>query len=69
MIKNTNPLAPLQMPGNEHQMWPKEQGVWSKEQQMWSTQDNSGLVPRRNDAMTGILRYDKKRFNFFKKCI
>lgn len=58
MIKNTGPLAPLQMPGNEHQMWPKEQGVWSKEQQMWSSQDNSGLVPRRNDnnPMTGILR-------------
>lgn len=56
MIKNTGPLAPLQMPGSEHQMWSKEQGVWSKEQQMWSTQDNTGLVPRRNDAMTGILR-------------
>jgi hypothetical protein len=56
-IKNTGPLAPLQMPGNE-QMWPKEQGVWSKEQQMWSTQDNSGLVARRNDTMTGILRFD-----------
>ena len=57
-----NPLAPLQMPVGEHQIWPKEQsgggGVWSKEQQMWSTQDNSsGLVPRRNDnTMTGILR-------------
>lgn len=56
-MKNTGPLAPLQMPVSDHQMWPKEQGggVWSKEQQMWSTQDNSGLVPRRND-MTGILR-------------
>jgi hypothetical protein len=57
-MKNTGPLAPLQM--SEHQMWPKDQtgggGVWSKEQQMWSTQDNSGLVPRRNDTMTGILR-------------
>lgn len=59
-IKNTGPLAPLQMPGsNEHQMWSKEhQGVWSKEQQMWSTQDsNSGMMPRRNDStMPGILR-------------
>lgn len=47
-IKNTGPLAPLQMPGssNDHQMWPKEHQVWSKEQQMWSTQD-SALVPRR----------------------
>lgn len=59
-IKNTGPLAPLQMPGsNEHQMWSKEhQGVWPKEQQMWSTQDNnSSMIPRRNDnTMTGILR-------------
>jgi hypothetical protein len=60
-MKNTGPLAPLQMPGNnDHQMWSKEhQGVWSKEQQMWSTQDNnnSGMMQRRNDnAMTGILR-------------
>ena len=62
-IKTTNPLAPLQMPlqGNEHQMWPKSEpqsgAIWTKEQQMWSTQDNSGLIPRRNDnTMTGILR-------------
>ncbi|XP_070493256.1 maternal protein pumilio-like isoform X2 [Chironomus tepperi] len=61
-IKTTNPLAPLQMPlqGNEHQMWPKSEpqsgAIWTKEQQMWSTQDNSGLIPRRNDnTMTGIL--------------
>lgn len=53
------PLAPLQMPGTEHQMWPKDsQGVWAKEpQHMWSTQDNSGLIPRRSDnTLTGILR-------------
>jgi len=62
-MKTTNPLAPLQMPlqGNEHQMWPKSEhqtgAIWTKEQQMWSTQDNSGLIPRRNDnTMTGILR-------------
>lgn len=57
----TTALAPLQMPGNEHQMWSKEPQtvgpIWSKEQQMWSAQDNSGLIPRRNDnVMTGILR-------------
>lgn len=54
---NTAPLAPLQMPGNEHQMWPKEQGFWSEEQQRWSSQDKTGLIPRRNDnPITGILR-------------
>ena len=68
-IKNTGPLAPLQMPGNnEHQMWSKEhQGVWSKDQQMWSAQDNnSGMMHRRSDnTMPGILRW--KLAKFFRK--
>jgi hypothetical protein len=51
----------MTLQGNEHQMWPKSEpqsgAIWTKEQQMWSTQDNSGLIPRRNDnTMTGILR-------------
>lgn len=60
-MKNSGPLAPLSMPmNNDHPMWskPDPQGVWAKpEQQMWSAQDNSsGIMPRRNDVMAGILR-------------
>jgi hypothetical protein len=57
-MKNTGPLAPLQMPGNnDHTMWSKDpQAVWAKEQQMWSD-NSSGIMPRRSDnVMTGILR-------------
>ncbi|CRK98539.1 CLUMA_CG011890, isoform A [Clunio marinus] len=68
-LKNTGPLAPLQMPGsNEHQMWSKEhQGVWAKEQQMWSTQDSSsGMIPRRSETtMPGILSFQCSLHSFF----
>jgi hypothetical protein len=56
-MKNTGPLAPLQMPGNnDHTMWSKDPqaAVWAKEQQMWSD-NSSGIMPRRNDVIYEII--------------